>query len=67
MAKISRDEAVAALAAVIRDALVQGEEAHIPELGTFRVEYRPSATEELPNGEVVMRPPRNEIIFSPQE
>jgi len=67
MAKITRDEAVTALVEVVREALVHGEEASIPELGTFRVEYRPSSAEELSTGEVVMRPPCNEIVFAPHE
>ncbi len=66
MAKITRDQAVAALVEVVRETLERGEEAHLPGLGTFRVEYRPSHAEELPTGDVVMRPPRNEIVFSPQ-
>lgn len=67
MAKITRDEAVTALVEVVREALMHGEEASIPELGTFRIEYRPSSAEELPTGEVVMRPPCNEIVFAPHE
>ena len=67
MAKITRDQTVSALVAVVREALERGEEADIPGLGTFRVEYHPSAAEELSTGEMVMRPPRNEIIFSPHD
>ena len=67
MAKITRDQAVAALVEIIRERLMQGEDVHLPELGTFRVEYRPSQTEELSTGDVVMRPPRNEIVFSPHQ
>ena len=67
MAKITRDQAVSALAAVVRETLERGEEAHVPGLGTFRVEYQPSAAEELSTGEVVMKPPRNTIIFSPHD
>ncbi len=66
MAKITRDQAVAALVEVVRETLERGEEVHLPGLGTFRVEYRPSQAEELPTGDVVMWPPRNEIVFSPQ-
>ena len=65
MAKITRDQAVAALVEVVRETLVRGEDVHLPELGTFRVEYRPSEAEALPTGEVVMRPPCNKIVFSP--
>lgn len=67
MAKITRDQAVAALVEVVRETLVRGEDVDLPELGTFRVAYRPSEAETLPTGEVVMRPPRNEIVFSPHQ
>ena len=67
MAKITRDQAVAALVTVVREALEAGDDAHVPGLGTFRVNYQPSVTEELPTGEVVMRPPRNDVAFSPEE
>ena len=65
MAKITRDQAVTALVEVVRETLVQGEDVHLPELGTFRVEYQPSEAETLATGDVVMRPPRNVIVFSP--
>jgi nucleoid DNA-binding protein len=67
MAKITRDQAVSALVAAVCEALEHGEEAYVPGLGTFRVEYKPSATETLPTGDVVMRPPRNAIVFAPHE
>lgn len=67
MAKITRDQAVAALVDIVRDNLMRGEPAYIPNLGTFSVQYCPSKAEELPTGEVVMRPPHNEIVFAPQE
>lgn len=58
---------MAALVEVVRETLARGEDVHLPELGTFRVAYRPSEAEELPTGDVVMRPPRNEIVFAPQQ
>ena len=67
MSKLTRDQAVSALAETVREALVQGESVYVPSLGTFRVEHRPSEKTELPSGEVVMQPPRNEIVFSPQD
>ncbi len=66
MNRISRDQAVAALVEVVREALVQGEEVHLPDLGTLRVEHRPSTTATLPDGETVMQPPRDEIVFAAQ-
>ena len=67
MAKITRDQAVSALVAAVREALERGEDADVPGLGTFRVEYRPSAVEELPSGERVMKPPCQAITFSPHD
>ena len=67
MAKITRDQAVSALVEAVREALERGEEADVPGLGTFRVEYQPSAVEELPSGEKVMRPPRQAITFAPHD
>ncbi len=67
MARISRDQAVSALVEAVREALVRGEDVHVPDLGTFHVQHHPSIAEELPTGEVVMRPPRNVIVFAPQE
>ena len=46
MTKITRDQAVAALVEVVRETLVRGEDVHLPELGTFRLEYRPSEAED---------------------
>lgn len=56
---------MAALAEVIQQALARGEAVHVPELGTFHVEHRPSAPAEQPDGTVLMQPPRNEIVFTP--
>ncbi len=67
MAKITRDQAVSALVTVVREVLENGDDAHVPGLGTFRVNYQPSMTEELPTGEVVMRPPRNQVVFTQEE
>ena len=66
MDKISRDQAVAALVDVIRDALAEGDEVHFPDLGTFRVEQQPSQPETLSTGETVIRPPRHAVVFTPE-
>lgn len=66
MENITRDEAVAAFVEVIREALAEGEDVHVPDLGTFRVEHQPSQPETLPSGETVIRPPRHAVIFTPE-
>ncbi|HMB91604.1 MAG TPA: HU family DNA-binding protein [Rhodothermales bacterium] len=67
MDKISRDQAVAALVEVMRDALAEGEEVLFPDLGTFRVEHEPSQPETLSSGETVIRPPRHAVLFTPED
>ena len=52
------------LADIVRDALTRGETIHVPGLGTFGVEHRSSQIEEQPDGKVVMRPPRDAVVFS---
>ncbi|MEZ4699003.1 MAG: HU family DNA-binding protein [Rhodothermales bacterium] len=54
-----------ALGHVIREALIRREQVDIPGLGTFRVDRRSSEMIEGADGELVMRPPRDEVIFIP--
>lgn len=56
----------AALAEIIRDLLAQGEPVHVPGLGTFQVEHLPSQLEEKPDGEFIIKPPRDTVAFSPE-
>ena len=58
---------MAALVEHIRQALERGESVHVPDLGTFSIEHRPSHVEKGPEGEQVMHPPRNTIVFTPDE
>jgi nucleoid DNA-binding protein len=67
MEKIARDQAVAALVDVMRDALAEGEDVHFPDLGTFQVTHQPSQPETLPSGETVIRPPRHAVVFTPED
>lgn len=39
----------------------------VPGLGTFRVEHLESRIERREDGQIVMRPPRDEIRFIPEE
>ena len=56
-----------ALADVVRDALANGQAVLLPGLGTLRVEHKPSEMIEDENGQIVMRPPRDEVVFDPDE
>ena len=58
---------MAALVSLVREALERGESVHVPDLGTFSVEHHPSRVEEGPHGQTVMQPPRNAIVFTPDE
>ncbi len=66
MTTITTDQIKESLADVVREALSNGQEISIPGLGTLRVEHKPSEMIEDENGQIVMRPPRDEVIFSPQ-
>lgn len=62
--KITDKKVMTALAEVIREKLVSGEDVHITGLGTFRVHHQISRIEESPDGSSVMKPPRDVIAFS---
>jgi nucleoid DNA-binding protein len=54
-----------ALGNVIREALIRREQVDIPGLGTFRVDRRSSEMTENADGALVMKPPRDEVVFIP--
>ncbi|WP_243664727.1 hypothetical protein [Rhodothermus marinus] len=45
---------------------MRGESVHVPGLGTFYVDHRGSTTERLPDGRVVLHPPRDLPAFTPE-
>ncbi len=55
------------LAEVVRDALIQGDDVAVPDFGVFRVENQPSEITKDENGRIVMRPPRDTVVFDPDE
>ncbi len=59
------DQLNEALGQIIREALVRREPVDVPGLGTFRVDRRSSEMIEGENGDLVMRPPRDEVVFIP--
>lgn len=60
------EEVVAALADSLRDALMRGESVQVPGLGTFSVRHHTSKAVQDEQGNLVMTPPRDEIIFTPE-
>ena len=54
-----------ALAEAVQDALTQGEEVVLPDFGLFRVEKKPSEISKDENGRIIMRPPRDHVMFYP--
>ncbi len=54
-----------ALGNVIREALIRREQVDIPGLGTFRVDRRSSEMIEDADRALVMKPPRDEVVFIP--
>ncbi|MBX2819259.1 MAG: HU family DNA-binding protein [Rhodothermaceae bacterium] len=54
-----------ALADVIQDALAQGEEVVLPDFGMLRLEKKPSEISKDESGRIIMRPPRDHVVFYP--
>ena len=67
MTTITLDLLKETLADVVREALAKGQNVSLPGLGTLRVEHKPSEMIEDENGQIVMRPPRDEVVFDPDD
>ena len=65
MTTTTLDQLKETLAEVIRDALANGQAVELPGLGTLSVKHQPSEMIEDENGQIVMRPPRDEVVFNP--
>lgn len=65
MSTISKEELVQALVAVTREALEDKETVEWPAFGTFQVEHQPSRMREQPDGQAVLEPPREIVVFEP--
>lgn len=66
MAAPPRDQVESALADVIKESLTARQSTRIPGLGTFDVRHRSSARVQ-DGGELKFMPPRDEIVFSPEQ
>jgi DNA-binding protein HU-beta len=67
MGSPTADDVIQAFVQIVRDELVAGESLHVPGLGTFAVEHRPSETIDPDDGPVRMRPPRDVVTFQPDD
>lgn len=53
------------VAAVIRERVVRGDEVVLKGVGSFRKEHRNQYQKQFEDGRVVLMPPRDTIIFTP--
>ena len=67
MNRSKTDRLPQALASILREALIQDEQLHLPGLGTFQVEHHLSEVKELEDTQIVMTPPRDAIVFKPDK
>jgi len=67
MSSPSAEDVIEAFVTVVRDRLERGESVTVPGLGTFSVEHRPSEQRERSDGSTYMAPPRNVVVFDPDE
>jgi len=56
-----------ALVHAVCDMLKRNESAAVPGLGTFRVKYVPSRCKRDPEGNIMIIPPKREIVFTPAD
>lgn len=66
MASPSAADVIQAFATVLRDQLEDGEDVHVPGLGTFEVVHHPSETVEDDDGTKRLAPPRDAVSFTPE-
>ena len=65
MESLSSDDIATALASVARRALVRGEAVDLPGLGRLEVRHERSTIDERPDGETILQPPKDYVVFSP--
>ena len=65
MANLDSEHLAESIGLIIREALIEGKDVDVPGLGLFRINRRPSEMEEDEDGQIVMRPPRDEVEFVP--
>jgi len=63
MDTVLNDDVATAVAAVVRDALIEGQRIAIPELGTFLVRHEASRVHQQSDGSAELIPPRDLVAF----
>jgi nucleoid DNA-binding protein len=66
MSSPTAEDVIDAFVDLLREQLEEGEAVEVPGLGTFSVEHRPSEVEES-EGERQLVPPRNVVVFDPEQ
>jgi nucleoid DNA-binding protein len=61
----SHDEVAGAVADAIRQLLEQSQDAPVPGLGVFAVAQHSGRIEEGEDGNIILHPPRNVVVFRP--
>lgn len=67
MATPPRDQIEHVLAEIVREALKTGKSVEVPGLGIFAVAHHESTQRQAEDGEVTLLPPRDEIVFTPDQ
>ncbi len=65
MASITQEQVAAALAEIIQQELAHGEPVDLPGFGSFHIEHNPSQLEEKEDGDFVIKPPQDTVVFTP--
>lgn len=61
-----RDQVESVLADIVKEYLSRGEAVRVTGLGSFSVRHQNSSIERTGSGELKMRPPIDEIVFTPE-
>lgn len=65
MTSDSHDDILQVLADYTGEQLTDGRSVHVPDLGTFDIEHRPSEMQKDEDGNIVMVPPQDVVTFTP--
>lgn len=61
------EETARVLADMLRESAAKGDDFVLPGLGTFETEHHSSAMERLPDGRLVLEPPRDTLRFAAED
>lgn len=67
MESYSFEQVAKALAAVTRRRLVRGDAVELPGIGTLEVRHERSTVIERENGETMLQPPNDHVVFTPAD